>query len=80
MTVEAVRNFLFWCTVIDYGILLIWCVVFKVLHDTHYKLTRWWFPVQVETYDEINLKGVAFFKLAILLFNLVPYVALRLAV
>ena len=28
MTSEATRTFLLWCTVIDYGILLVWFLVF----------------------------------------------------
>jgi hypothetical protein len=36
-----------------------------------------WFRLSVEQYDAINYIGMAPFKLGIILFNLVPYVALR---
>ncbi len=28
MTIEVTRNFLLWCTVINYGVLLVWFLVF----------------------------------------------------
>lgn len=33
MTIELSRNFLLWCTVINYGILLVWFLVFVFAHD-----------------------------------------------
>jgi hypothetical protein len=79
MKIEMLTNVFFWCTVIDYGVLLLWCLMFKLGHDLHYRLTSWWFPVTVSRYDELNFTGIVFFKLAIVLFNLVPFIGLRLA-
>ena len=78
MDIGSVQRFFLWCTLIDYAILLVWCLVFKFAHGLHYNLTRRWFDVSPERYDEMNLIGIAFFKVAILMFNLVPYIALRL--
>ena len=33
MSIELARNFLLWCTVINYGILLVWFLVFTLAHD-----------------------------------------------
>lgn len=33
MTIEVTRNFLLWCTLIDYGILLVWFLFFAFAHD-----------------------------------------------
>jgi hypothetical protein len=79
MKMEIAKNFFLWCTIIDYGILLLWCVLYKAVHSTHYRLTSWWFPVTEEEYDKLNLRGIAVFKMAIIIFNLVPYIALRIA-
>ena len=32
MTIEAVRRALLWCTVINYGILVVWFLVFLLAH------------------------------------------------
>jgi hypothetical protein len=79
MNQETARNFFMWCTVIDYGLLVLWCLVYKFGRGWHYRLTTLWFPVTQEEYDNLNLRGVAVFKIAILLLNLVPYIALRIA-
>lgn len=78
MNIETARSFFLWCTVINYGILLLWVLIFLFAHDWHYRLTNWVFPVSVETYDRVNFGGVAIFKIAIILLNFVPYLALWL--
>jgi hypothetical protein len=78
MTLDLTRNFLGWCTILNYVILIVWCLVFKLGHDWHYGITKRWFPISEEEYDKVNFRGVAIYKIAILLFNLVPYLALRL--
>ena len=79
MNLELTRTFLMWCTILDYGVLILWCLLYKLGRDWHYRLTSKWFPITIEDYDRINFKGVALFKMAILLFNLIPYIALRIA-
>ena len=79
MNLEMTKNFFMWCTIIDYAILILWCLVYKLGHEWHYGITKRWFAVSEEEYDTLNLKGVAIFKVAILLLNLVPYIALRIA-
>ena len=79
MNIKILRSFFLWCTVINYGVLLLWTLVFWIAHDWHYGLTSRFFAVSVETYDLVNLCGIAFFKVAIILLCLVPYIALRIA-
>ena len=43
MTCEAIRHFLLWCTVIDYGILLVWFLAFVATHDAMYRIHGRWF-------------------------------------
>ena len=37
-----------------------------------------WFRLPSEQFDAINFAGIVFFKVGVILFNLVPYVALRI--
>ena len=80
MTVEALRDMLAWCTVIDYIILLIWFFFFVFAHDWLYRVHSKWYMISREKFDEIHYAGMALFKIGILLFNLAPYLALRLFV
>ena len=78
MTLEAVRAILAWCTVIDLILFVWWFVFFALAHDWMYRLHGRWFKISVETFDTLHYAGMALFKMAILLFNLVPYLAMRI--
>lgn len=78
MTLETVRSTLAWCSVINLGLLVGWWLFFSLAHDWTYRMHSKWFQMPVERFDTIHYTGMAFFKLAILLFNLVPYLSLRI--
>ncbi len=76
MTVEIIRNFLAWCSVINVGVLIYWWLFFTLAHDFFYRIHGKWFKLSVEKFDAIHYAGMAFFKMSIILFNIVPYIAL----
>jgi hypothetical protein len=78
MNVEAVRAVLGWSTLINIGLLLWWFLVIVFAHDWVYKMHSKWFNIPVEKFDAIHYSGMAIFKIAIFLFNLVPYIALSI--
>lgn len=80
MTLETIRAVLAWSTVINLGILLLWFLLFTLAHDLIYRLHRKWFALSTEAFDAIHYGGMGLYKLGILLFNLTPYLVLRLAV
>jgi hypothetical protein len=80
MTADSALGFLLWCLIINYGILLLWFLVFWFGHDWMFRLHSRWFHMSQERFDSIHYAAMAVYKVGILLFNLVPYVALRLVV
>jgi hypothetical protein len=76
MTIELARRFLLGCTVINYGILLVWFLVFMLAHDWMRGLHGRWFRLPDEQFDAIHYAGMSIYKIGILLFNLVPLVVL----
>ena len=78
MTIEVIRGALAWCTVINWGLLLWWFLFFILAHDWIYRFHRKWFDVSVDKFDAIHYAGMGIFKIGIILFNLVPYLALRI--
>lgn len=78
MTIEVVRETLFWCVVINIGLLFIWFMTFSLAHDWLYRLQSRWFKVPAEHYDSIHYAGMALYKIGFILFNFVPYVALSI--
>ncbi len=76
MSIEQVRDFFLWCSIIDVGLLLFWFVMLSVAHDWVYRWHSRWFKLSVEKFDSIHYAGMAIFKMAVFVFNVVPYVAL----
>ncbi len=79
MTIDVVREALLWCFVINMGLLLWWFAIFTFAHDWVYRVHGKWFKLSVEQFDSIHYAGIAFFKIAIFVFNFVPYIALHIA-
>ena len=78
MSIAIVRKVLLWCAAINYGVLLVWFLFFMLAHEWMYQLHGRWFHLSVEQFDALHYAGMALYKLGILLFNLVPYIALRI--
>jgi hypothetical protein len=79
MSIEVARNVLLWSSIINYGMLIVWFLFFLLPHDWLHRFYGRWFHLTVEQFDAINFTGMVLFKIGILLFNLVPYIALRIA-
>lgn len=75
---EGLRHLLAWCTVINYAILMLWFAVFVAsrawITGLHGKL----FDIDAEKVRSMHFIGIAIYKILILVFNLVPYIALRI--
>jgi hypothetical protein len=76
MSIEVRRNFFLWCTVINYGMLLVWFLFFVFAHDWIQRIHGRWFRLSSDQFDAIHYAGMAIFKVGIILFNLVPFVVL----
>jgi len=80
MTIDIMREFLGWCSIINLGLLLWWVLFFMFAHDFMYRLHGKWFNLSVEKFDTIHYAGMAFFKITIFIFNVVPYLVLLIIV
>ena len=78
MDIETLRRFLAWCLTLDLAFLIFWWVLFSFGKTWIYGMHGKWFKISPETFDTIHYSGMAGFKILIFVFNLVPYLALRL--
>lgn len=78
MNLETLQKLLAWSTVINYAIMIIWFVAFMGAHDWIRDLHGRWFKLSAEQFDFANYLGISIFKIGVLLFNLAPYLALRI--
>ncbi len=79
MSIEIAREVLFWSAAINYGLVLFWFLLFAGAHDWIQRLHGRWFRLPTERFDALHYAGMAIYKIGILLFNVAPYVALRIA-
>jgi hypothetical protein len=76
MELGQIRDMLLWCTIINFGMLLLWFGMFTVAGGWIYRLHGRWFPMSREAFNVAHYSGIGLYKLAIFMFNLVPYLAL----
>jgi hypothetical protein len=78
MMLETTRNVLLWCLVMNYGLLLLWFIFFITMHDFMYRMHSRWFNLSVGHFDALHYGLMGLYKLAIILFLLVPFIALHI--
>lgn len=78
MTIGVLRELLGWCCLINMGLLLWWFLIILLARNWVYRIHGKWFKLSEESFDAIHYSGIAFFKITIFVFNIVPYVALRI--
>jgi hypothetical protein len=69
---------LLWSAIINYAVLLLWFLLMLIGKVNLHRLTNRWFRMTAEQFDLIQYGGIVLYKLGIILFNLVPYIALRI--
>ncbi len=77
LTKENVRKFLGWCSVINIGLLIYWIGALSLGNEFVFQIHTWWFDIPHDRFDEIHYTMMGYFKLAIILFNVTPYLVLR---
>jgi len=78
MTVDVLLGVLGWSTVINIGLLLWWTLWVMFAHDFIYRVIKGFIRIPEEKFDAINYGAMAAHKIIIIVFNVVPYLALRI--
>ena len=77
MPIGFLREFFFWCAVVNYGALVCWFIAFLVARGALFRLHAKWFQLSAAQFDAIHYSAMAAYKIGILLLNVAPYVAVR---
>ena len=67
-----IRSFLF-----GLAFLLLWFVLYVIAPGWMFEINAKWFDIGKRDFDLINYFGMGFLKICILLFFLIPYLAIR---
>ena len=58
MHIERIQQFLLWCTLINFGVLLWWAAFFIFAHDLVYRMHSRFFVLSQERFDAIHCAGM----------------------
>lgn len=76
MTADRLEAMLLWSSLINCSLLAAWFAVFTRHRSWVYGLHMRWFKLSPAAFDAMNYAGAAVYKIGIVLFNLVPLIAL----
>ncbi len=77
MNIENLRRFFGWCTVINFGLYLISVIPLLFIAEWASEIHAGMFQVDAASTRQAYFTYLANYKLAIVVLNFVPYVALR---
>jgi len=78
MDIQALIDFLMWCTIINGAMLLYSVALFILAPDLVYRIQSKMFPMERDKFNGIYYSFIGGYKILFLVFNLVPYLALRI--
>ena len=76
MDIQTLTTFFMWCAILNIGLLLLASLILVFAGDFVYRLRSKWFPMPREMFSVVTYSFLGLFKIAVLIFNVVPYVAL----
>ena len=76
MDIETLKAFFMWCSLINGGLLAFWVGFLAFAPELVYNTQKRWFPLSRETFEVVMYGYLGLFKIFVLVFNVVPYLAL----
>ncbi len=76
MDIDTVRAFFMWCTILNGALLILAFLFCASAGDWIHRVHSQWFPISREAFYVAIYSFLGVFKMFVLVFNLVPYVAL----
>ena len=76
MDIDTVRAFFMWCTVMNAALLVLSFLICALAGDWVYRMHSRWFSISREAFNVAIYSFIGVYKIFIVMFNLVPYVAL----
>ena len=76
MDINTVRAFFMWCTIVNGAMLVLSFIICACAGDWVYRMQSKWFPIRREAFNVAIYSFLGVFKMFVLVFNFVPYVAL----
>ena len=79
MVFAVLKTFFMWCTIINFALLIISAIMCTFLADLVYPIHSKWFSISREAFNVAIYSFIGLYKVLIIIFNLVPWIALAIA-
>ena len=76
MDIQTLTSFFMWCTIINIGFLIFLALVYLLVPNVTYRLQSRFIPISRETFDIVFYSFIGIFKALVLVFFVVPWIAL----
>ena len=76
MDIQALTSFFMWCSIINIGILFFLALIYMLAPNLAFSLQSKFIPISRETFDIVFYSFIGLFKVIVLVFNVVPWIAL----
>lgn len=76
MDITTVRTFFLWCMILNGSLLILSFLITAFAGDWVYGIHRRWYPIPREAFTIVMCCFIGLFKIGVILFNVVPYLAL----
>ena len=78
MNINIIRAFFKWCTILNGGLLIFSSLYLRFAGDWIFGMHSHWIPITRSTFNGEIYLLLGFFKIIVIAFNLVPYLALSI--
>ncbi len=76
MDIQTLTKFFMWCTIINLGLLILTSIACIFLADFSYRMNNRFFSISREAFNVALVCFIGLFKIFVIVFNIVPYIAL----
>lgn len=78
MDITTIKMFFMWCTILNLGVLLFSSIACMFCADLSFQMNNRFFGISREAFNTLICCFIAFFKVIVIVFSLVPYIALEI--
>jgi len=76
MDIDAIRAFFMWCTIMNGGLLILSFLLVVFAREWAFRMHSRWFTISRDSFNVMVDCFLGFYKILVIVFNLVPYIAL----
>ena len=78
MDVATIKSFFMWCMILNLGVLTLSSIICMFFADFSFKMNNKFFGISREAFNTLIPCFIGFYKVIVIVFSVVPYIALEI--